>query len=171
MLQLSAGASNSALRDAQCCSMRAGEPPTFKRIAPSSSVAGPQMAPGGQKAARRGAASSATQGRSSSAAAGAFLPPQLKGRSAVHIQPWPLATDNECMVIPLQLDGQMYTDVAWTVPQWSIRGCCNEDMLFAKPQVACMLCPSNDTVFCCCSVSASPVRGTCSHIIPSPHAD
>ncbi|CAL5228186.1 g11269 [Coccomyxa viridis] len=64
-------------------SMRAGDPPTFKRSAPLSSAARLHAAPGLQKAARRGAASSATQGRSSSAAVSAFLPPQLKGRPNV----------------------------------------------------------------------------------------
>ncbi len=75
-----------ALHDAPCCSMRAGDPPTFKRSAPLSSAARPHAAPGGQKTARRGTASSATQGRSSSAAAGAFLPPQLKGRYVAYAQ-------------------------------------------------------------------------------------
>ena len=87
MLRLSAVFTIAALHDAPCCSMRAGDPPTFKRSAPLSSTARPQAAFGLQKAPRRGAVSSVTQGRSSAAAAGAFLPPQLKGRSASHDQP------------------------------------------------------------------------------------
>ena len=80
------------MHEAQWYSMRAGDPPTFQRSAPGSSVARRQ-AFGLQKAPRRGGASSATQGRSSGTVAGAFLPPQLKGRSAVYRQPWYLANE------------------------------------------------------------------------------
>ena len=60
--------------------MHAGDPPTFKRGAPSSAAVRQQGALGAQKPARRGAATSVTQGRNGSASANAFLPPQLKGR-------------------------------------------------------------------------------------------
>ena len=60
--------------------MRAGDPPTFKRGAPSSAAVRQQGALGAQKPARRGAAASVTQGRNGAAGANAFLPPQLKGR-------------------------------------------------------------------------------------------
>ena len=60
--------------------MHAGDPPIFKRGAPSSAAVRQQGAFGAQKPARRGAAASVTQGRHGAAGANAFLPPQLKGR-------------------------------------------------------------------------------------------
>ncbi|CAK0785734.1 hypothetical protein CVIRNUC_008945 [Coccomyxa viridis] len=64
-------------------SMHAGDPPTFKRGAPSSAAGRQQGAFGAQKPARRGAAASVTQGRNGAAGANPFLPPQLKGRANV----------------------------------------------------------------------------------------
>ena len=60
--------------------MHAGDPPTFKRGAPSSAAGRQQGAFGAQKPACRGAAASVTQGRNGAAGANPFLPPQLKGR-------------------------------------------------------------------------------------------